>query len=749
MTERTEILEKTRETGKIERTGITETAGITETMETIETTEKTEISFHESLPLYGQNGRHWGFTDHDSSLPPRQVKLSDLYQKDEAVYAPGAVKESAGDYHPGATDFDLGGMIFRLDLPPGTHKIRVECTGTQEDTLISVSGTHPDKIREYEYWDAAGLIPNRNRACWDGHVWTYTFVHGQPFIELEIESLNPDRAAGLRSIRVEPVLMVKPEVPRRAGQAEQAEERPGTWQAQQAEKEQGMQPWEQQKNHNKNRPGEKTAIYILGDSTAKSYVFEEAPMSGWGQCFYRVTDSEKAKVVNYSNGGRSLKTMYIEGRFNDMLLNGKPGDFVLLQSGHNDERDRNTGEDPDGEKIRFGGGSTEEMYYRFLTEIFLPAIRSRGMLPVLVTPVTRIDGGCTDTAVFENSFTGRRFPLVMRKAAADTGTPLLDLNSKSVEYFNDIGGIAAKAVVMAVEPGETPGKTNSGSYANGNPCSHPDGTHYKEALSKQYCRMAAEEIDRLRKEGEVPYMEELYGLLSLETKEALRQKDFSGVFSEVCADTEKGPGAYYRNQIEKLVQLGIFHKDCGGCFRPKETYTVVEFAKAIQQLWRLPEDFASRCTLRYSEEKSSGDTAPDSRILTRQMAACILYDAYMLRFGDRRPAYMTDYNGISIRPEDPNYDSNIPIGETVYYPLLPGEKLKDLEGLPEEMKEKILTVYRLGIMRSEHGIRRGSLHNGELFQPGEAVTREKAAKLLYFCFVLDKNVKTENHRIDL
>lgn len=64
-------------------------------------------------------------------------------------------------------------------------------------------------------------------------------------------------------------------------------------------------------------------------------------MSAWGQCFYRMVDLSAASVINYSNGGRSLKTMHIEGRFNDMLLSGKKGDFVLLQSGHNDERSRN------------------------------------------------------------------------------------------------------------------------------------------------------------------------------------------------------------------------------------------------------------------------------------------------------------------------------------------------------------------------------------------------------------------------
>ena len=370
----------------------------------------------------------------------------------------------------------------------------------------------------------------------------------------------------------------------------------------------------------------------------------------------------------------------------------RKGDYVFLQSGHNDERARNDGVDPDGEQIRYGGGSTEEMY--------------------------------------------RRFPQIMRETGKKLNIPVIDLNAKSVEYFNQIGPIAAKALVMAVEPGETPGKTNSGSYANGNPFNHPDGTHYKEGLNKQYCRMAAEEIYRLKMEGLWIQIDKLYDLLSPKVKKGVKTGDFSQFFPEVCADTERGPGSYYRNQIEKMVRLGVFHKDQKGCFYPWQLCGEGEFYRALKQLWNLPEGFTPW-------EKD--------RPLTRKRAAFMLYDGYVLRFGleeKNKPPYMTDYNDISISPDDPNYDSNIPLGATIYYPLVPFEKLEDMEEITKEEKTKVEAVYRLGLMRSEQHIRRGSLKNGRLFQPDLEVTREKAEKLLYFCFALKQNVKRENHRID-
>ena len=53
-------------------------------------------------------------------------------------------------------------------------------------------------------------------------------------------------------------------------------------------------------------------------------------------------------------------------------------------------------------------------------------------------------------------------------------------------------------------------------------------------------------------------------------------------------------------------------------------------------------------------------------------------------------------------------------------------------------------VYELGLMRSECGIERGKMINGTLMEPKKPVTKEKAAKELYFLSVLTHDVKEEN-----
>ena len=304
-----------------------------------------------------------------------------------------------------APRYDLGGMIFRVKVPAGTYRIELETTRGEAHTLVSVSGLRGTQLLKEGYWDAANLVPIRYPAKWVGNTWTYEYVNSREYIDIEVEPLAPYIEVGIKKLTITPSAIKV------------------------------------------NRKEEKPTVFILGDSTVKSYVFEEAPMCGWGQLLDHLFDLEQINIVNYSAGGRSFKVMNFEGRLNDALLAGKQGDYILLQSGHNDERD--TFEE--GETARFGRGTTEEMYQRFLEEIYLPTIRIRGMIPVFVTPMTRVNEGVVYDGKFHNSFVNRKFPDVMRQVAAREQIPLIDLNARSVDYINEIGKEGAEAIVLSIE----------------------------------------------------------------------------------------------------------------------------------------------------------------------------------------------------------------------------------------------------------------------------------------------------------
>lgn len=121
-----------------------------------------------------------------------------------------------------------------------------------------------------------------------------------------------------------------------------------------------------------------TTIFVIGDSTAaKKDLSKGEPERGWGmalQCFF---DSAYIRVDNHAVNGRSSKTFIDEGRWDKVLSLMKPGDYVIIQFGHNDEKpkaDRHT--DP---------GST----FDYNLAKFVRETREKGGIPIIMNPVIR------------------------------------------------------------------------------------------------------------------------------------------------------------------------------------------------------------------------------------------------------------------------------------------------------------------------------------------------------------------------
>lgn len=645
-----------------------------------------------SVPVYSEK-KGYGFVSETCAQPPRKVDYADIFVKDDGYYTNQTdesrfimVDDKGNDIEQSkCTTYDFGGMVFRAAVPSGAYKIEVETTGGPDITSMSVSGMQTTRIESNKFWDAAKLVPVQNVAKWDGNIWSFNFVTGLPYIDVEIEPKKANTYVGIKTIKITPIEIAE------------------------------------------RKDDEKPTVFTLGDSTVKSYIFEEAPMCGWGQVFDRLFDLDKVNVINYSMGGRSMKSMYQEGRFNDILLNGKKGDYILIQSGHNDERKGTAKGTADGENARFGGGSTEEMYKKYITDYYIPAVLSRGMIPILVTPMTRAEGNPSRNHVYKNSFTIRKFPDVMKQAAEEMGVTLVDLNTRSVEYMNEIGTSGTTAIVLSLEAGETPGKTNSGSYANGNPNLKVDGTHFKEALAKQYAKMIVEEIYKANKNGDLSVDDFVKIYLKDDVRKAIENDDWSKVYPEVCSDTVSGLGAYYRNQIEKMIQLGVMEKDKDGNFNPLDDMYVDEFINALSKLWNIDKN-----------EIRGYKNMP----LTREVMASVLYDAYKIKFSEK-PVYMTAYNGTALSPDDPNYDSNLVGEEAQYYPLAGFGTLMDSDKISPKYADKVKEAYNLGLIRSEWDIQRGTMKNGNKISPKQVVSRAKAAKSLYFAWVLSRPISDE------
>jgi lysophospholipase L1-like esterase len=76
-------------------------------------------------------------------------------------------------------------------------------------------------------------------------------------------------------------------------------------------------------------------LHIVGDSTVKSGGTKG--MFGWGERITPFFDPKKINVVNHAIGGRSARTYFTEGRWDKVAASLQPGDFVIIQFGHNDQ----------------------------------------------------------------------------------------------------------------------------------------------------------------------------------------------------------------------------------------------------------------------------------------------------------------------------------------------------------------------------------------------------------------------------
>ena len=124
-------------------------------------------------------------------------------------------------------------------------------------------------------------------------------------------------------------------------------------------------------------PEKTTTIFIIGDSTAANKDISKGKLErGWGMELQSYFD-DNIRVDNRALNGRSSLSFINEGRWDAVLKSMKPGDYVIIQFGHNDEKpkaDRHT--DP---------GST----FDYNLAKFVRETREHGGIPVLMNCVVR------------------------------------------------------------------------------------------------------------------------------------------------------------------------------------------------------------------------------------------------------------------------------------------------------------------------------------------------------------------------
>ena len=150
-------------------------------------------------------------------------------------------------------------------------------------------------------------------------------------------------------------------------------------------------------------------IFIAGDSTVCDQPAE--PWNSWGQMLPRFFKPEIA-VANYAESGESLKSSLGAKRFDKIFSLMKKGDYLFVQFGHNDQKDK--------------AANALEIYKANLKKI-VARTRELGGTPVLVTSMERKSG------IEKNTLAG--YPDTVRAVAQEENCALVDLNAMSKVFY--------------------------------------------------------------------------------------------------------------------------------------------------------------------------------------------------------------------------------------------------------------------------------------------------------------------------
>lgn len=160
-------------------------------------------------------------------------------------------------------------------------------------------------------------------------------------------------------------------------------------------------------------------IFIAGDSTVCDQPAE--PWNSWGQMLPRFFQPDVA-VANYAQSGESIKSSLGANRFDKIFSTMKPGDYLVVQFGHNDMKDKAT-----------NALATYKANLKKLVE----RTRKLGGTPVLVTSMERKAGVEKDTLA--------GYPGTVRDVAKEENCALIDLNAMSKVFYKALGSDLDKA----------------------------------------------------------------------------------------------------------------------------------------------------------------------------------------------------------------------------------------------------------------------------------------------------------------
>ena len=209
-------------------------------------------------------------------------------------------------------------------------------------------------------------------------------------------------------------------------------------------------------------------IFMIGDSTmANKDISHDRKERGWGmalQCYF----DDQVRIENHAVNGRSTKSFINEGRWQKVLDRMKPGDYVIIQFGHNDEKPR--------QALHTDPGST----FDYNLARFVRETREHGGIPILMNAVVRRKMVEGDSLIDTHGL----YRVAPRDVAQRMHVHFIDANKLTHDLEQGLGREASKKLHMWFLPDEEPSV----------PRGRQDNTHYNIYGAHVVARLLADAL---------------------------------------------------------------------------------------------------------------------------------------------------------------------------------------------------------------------------------------------------------------
>ena len=209
-------------------------------------------------------------------------------------------------------------------------------------------------------------------------------------------------------------------------------------------------------------------VFLCGNSTVVDQ--DDEPWASWGQMITRwFTDS--VCFCNLAESGETASTFIGAGRLKKALSMMKPGDYIIMEFGHNDQKQKQP-----------GAGA----YYNFATALktFVDEARLRGATPIFITPTQRrafdSEGRIRETH--------EDYPEAMAWVARREQVPLIDLHAMTRTLFEAMGVEESKRAFVHYPAGTYPGQSQA----------FADNTHFNPYGAYQIAKCVVEGLIEAR-----------------------------------------------------------------------------------------------------------------------------------------------------------------------------------------------------------------------------------------------------------